>query len=350
MLSLTDTILKSVSAFADATPKTNYTDVRTALVSYRDYFRNLLAERAPAPVDLRPRADALVDHLNESLGDYESRLAARPGYGDYAVAFKLALRFVNKYNTKRREMLPALAERVAALPREAVPAADPTAPAPTASEQTYKPTLPAKAPVTAPRRFSRSVFPPKRSLHEVAARAKASVPRQREVYPLRISLVGSEPEIWRRYLVPATTELADLHRLIQRAMDWNGEKLHRFKIGYDYFGPAGPDDNMDRRELYDGKTLADVFADNYNKLTYTYDFAAGWDHLVQIEPAQPFDESVAYPVCTGGERAAPPDDAGGIKRYNYLVEAFHDPRSEDHELAREILGPGWEADLFVPGA
>ena len=45
---------------------------------------------------------------------------------------------------------------------------------------------------------------------------------------LRISLCGTDPEVWREVLVPGKYTLEDLHRLIQAVMPWDGSHLHRF--------------------------------------------------------------------------------------------------------------------------
>jgi hypothetical protein len=51
------------------------------------------------------------------------------------------------------------------------------------------------------------------------------------VLQLRIELVDShDPLVWRRLLVPATSTLADLHAVIQAAMDWHDAHLHQFRI------------------------------------------------------------------------------------------------------------------------
>lgn len=38
-----------------------------------------------------------------------------------------------------------------------------------------------------------------------------------------------------------------------------------------------------------------------------------------------------YPLCTGGARAAPPDDVGGPPGYEEFLAAIKDPKHEDHE-------------------
>lgn len=48
---------------------------------------------------------------------------------------------------------------------------------------------------------------------------------------LRIELLGIEPQIWRRIVVPNSLTLLELHAVIQGAMGWQDYHLHMFEIG-----------------------------------------------------------------------------------------------------------------------
>ena len=71
---------------------------------------------------------------------------------------------------------------------------------------------------------------------------------------------------------------------------------------------------------------------------YTYDFGDDWDHDILVENMLDHHETGAYPRCTGGRRAAPPDDAGGICGYAELVEVLNDPADREHTDRLEWLG------------
>ena len=49
-----------------------------------------------------------------------------------------------------------------------------------------------------------------------------------EVFQLKISLLGSDPEIWRTIQISSAATLSRLHKAIQSAFDWEDSHLHEF--------------------------------------------------------------------------------------------------------------------------
>ncbi len=69
-------------------------------------------------------------------------------------------------------------------------------------------------------------------------------------YLLKVKLLDIEPEIWRRFVVPASITLDRLHDVIQIVMGWTDSHLHEFTIGKKRYTeyPQGRDDlNSDKR-------------------------------------------------------------------------------------------------------
>ena len=96
-------------------------------------------------------------------------------------------------------------------------------------------------------------------------------------------------------------------------------------------------------------TLEQVAAQAADKIRYTYDFGDDWVHEIVVEKILDRDPVLDYPCCTGGRRAAPPDDCGGIWGYDELVEVLADPDHPEHKERLEWLGLD-DASQFDPAA
>jgi len=158
------------------------------------------------------------------------------------------------------------------------------------------------------------------------------------VYRLRVVLSGISPMIWRQLEVPATLTLAQLHEVLQASFAWSGEHLHRFTVhGREY----GSGDLW----LADPCTvgLADLGLRVRERFTYAYDFFSAlmcWHHGIRVTAITAPDPRRRYPWCSGGARAAPPQDCGGPDAFMALRQE-HDPWTTTlrmAELARVLLG------------
>jgi hypothetical protein len=176
---------------------------------------------------------------------------------------------------------------------------------------------------------------------------KSTVPS--EVFQLKITLLGTMPPIWRRLLVPSNLTLAQLHDVLQAAMGWEDCHMHEFCAGYRHFGKPDPEDQPmgmppveNERRVHLSNVLGRVGA----KVTYTYDFGDSWEHGVVLEKRLPTDPRTAYPVCTGGERACPPEDCGGIGGFYDLLDALGDPTHEQHDELQDWIGDNYDPTVF----
>lgn len=183
------------------------------------------------------------------------------------------------------------------------------------------------------------------------APAKLPVKRKKSagpapIYQVKVGLRGAKPPIWRRLLVPADVSLARLHGVIQAAFGWEDSHLHVFETPYGEFGRA--DRELGHRAEAP-VTLEQVAPQAGDKIRYTYDFGDDWVHEIVVEKVLDRDPALTYPRCTGGRRAAPPDDCGGIWGYEELVEILADPQHPEHEERMEWLGLD-DASQFDPAA
>jgi hypothetical protein len=183
--------------------------------------------------------------------------------------------------------------------------------------------------------------------------APAKLPAKRKksdgpapVYQIKVGLQGARPPIWRRLLVPADVSLAGLHDVIQAAFGWHGGHMHVFETPFGDFGRA--DRELGHRAEAP-VTLEQVTAQAKDKIRYTYDFGDDWAHEIVVEKILDRDPALTYPRCTGGRRAAPPDDCGGIWGYQELVEVLADPNHPEHEERLDWLELN-DASQFDPAA
>lgn len=168
-------------------------------------------------------------------------------------------------------------------------------------------------------------------------------PPSPEIYQIKVTLLGTEPPIWRRLLVPAHLTLSQLHDVLQAALGWDDGHMHEFSMGKERFGPPNPQDMetfMGMPPVIDERTvpLSTVLVRIGGKLKYTYDFGDEWEHGIVLEKRLPADPNLTYPLCTEGRRACPPEDCGGIYGYYDLVEAIGDPDHERHEEMLDWIG------------
>jgi hypothetical protein len=57
---------------------------------------------------------------------------------------------------------------------------------------------------------------------------------------------------------------------------------------------------------------------------------------------------VAYPRCTAGKRACPPEDCGGVWGYADFLAAITDPEHPEHDELLEWAGGEFDPELFDP--
>src|SRR5207244_1288503 len=129
--------------------------------------------------------------------------------------------------------------------------------------------------------------------------------------------VPSKPAARHADEVDRSVGLTALQMLVQVAFGWDNSNLHVFETLYGRFGTV--DAELGRRA--EGPVTLEQVAPTVNsKLRYTYDFGDDWDHDIRIEKVLDRDDTATYPRCTGGRRAAPPEDCGGVWGYADLLE------------------------------
>jgi hypothetical protein len=170
-----------------------------------------------------------------------------------------------------------------------------------------------------------------------------SIPVAERLYQFKITLLESNPPIWRRIQVKNCT-LDKLHEHIQTAMGWTNSHLHQFKINGELYGdPELLDDGFEDFDCVDSTItkISEIVPKEGKRFAfvYEYDFGDGWDHEILFEGCLRAEKGGRYPRCVEGERCCPPEDVGGVWGYSEFLEALADPKHEQHDEFVEWAGP-----------
>lgn len=168
------------------------------------------------------------------------------------------------------------------------------------------------------------------------------------IYRLKVTLRGSRPPIWRRFLVPSAISLKRLHDALQAVMGWTDSHLHQFEAGGVRYGTSDPEYGL-RRVSEARTTLDQVLRHPKDRLVYEYDFGDSWEHSVVLEAVLPPEPQAVYPVIEAGRRACPPEDVGGIPGYEGFLEAIADPDHPEHRDLLEWIGGDFDPEGFSVG-
>lgn len=280
-------------------------DVRAA---YESYHRHFTRGEDDPPVSHDPAVDDLLLSLWDVIVDRE--LAGTDAdVTDLDQHYRYV--FTNLLSPTTQE-LQHVADRVDTIPEDEMPLA--VATSPVVDTEDPAPVLP----------------PEIQQADMVARKEEEPLP----IYQLKISLDGSQPEIWRRVLVPSHITLVNLHHVIQSAMGWSESHMYQFYPQQDRpIARTG------------GAQLSDLLVNEGEICGYEYDFGDSWYHNVELERKLPADPNRQYPVCTGGQRACPPEDIGGIPGYGRMLDILKDPSQPEYEDMA-----GWLTQDFNPAA
>jgi hypothetical protein len=219
---------------------------------------------------------------------------------------------------------------------------------------------------------------------------------QQQMLQLKVSLQGIAPPIWRRFVVPRSMTLRELHNVLQILFGWTESHLYEFVITvngkkqhisceegeepYDVFLGSEDDDEDDdwdeddddwdeeEDEEEDGDNLSRCYRNNINseedggddeededdddfseidrdlsfltrkgmKFTYMYDFGDSWFHEIVVESVNYKYSGKQQAVVLDGARNAPLEDSGGVGGYYEIIASLKDPKNADREYLEWI--------------
>jgi hypothetical protein len=172
-----------------------------------------------------------------------------------------------------------------------------------------------------------------------------------DIIQLRVSLVDSNPLIWRQLLVSKDTTFFELHHIIQISMGWKNYHLFEFNLEGYRIGEIYEDfrlEGMGRDEVVDSRniSLKDIVTHQNETFKYEYDFGDGWDHLITVENFQEKDDNLKYPICIDGQMNCPPDDSGGIHGFYNSMEILKDKKHPEYKENKVWFGRSYDMEKF----
>jgi hypothetical protein len=174
-------------------------------------------------------------------------------------------------------------------------------------------------------------------------------PSAATVYQFKVTLSGSKPPIWRRIQTEDCT-VADLHHHIQAAMGWHDSHLHEFNIDGERYAATSPfamsPADVDAIDASTIKLSQLIDRRKNFRCQYIYDFGDSWEHQIELEDVCAAEARAKYPRCTGGARACPPEDCGGIWGFYDFVAAITDRKHPEHRELKEWYGGSFKPDEF----
>jgi hypothetical protein len=177
-------------------------------------------------------------------------------------------------------------------------------------------------------------------------------------FDLRISIDGTEPEIWRRLILPETITIPQFHEAIQCAFGWQDRHLYGIR-SVDRRGQSrvivGPDDAAEDIDAEPASGVAlsellDAAGTGPALFEYEYDFGDSWTHTVElVGQAQVPEGTIA---CVEGASRGPVEDSGGPGGFRRLAGILSDEEHPEFYEAAEWFAnvTGERAGAFDAGA
>lgn len=164
-------------------------------------------------------------------------------------------------------------------------------------------------------------------------------------YRITAELNGSQPRIWRTIEMRSDLGLDLVHQVLQGAFNWTDSHLFRFAIGGKPFGQDSQlfitPTEFEEGEV-EGIPVEEVRLDQTmhepgDVLHYVYDYGDNWDLTLRLDAVSPVDPRMSVARCVDGQRAAPPENCGGLRTEQDLSEVLMDPGHLDLQAVNAHL-------------
>lgn len=163
------------------------------------------------------------------------------------------------------------------------------------------------------------------------------------MYQLKVTIDGITPPIWRTIQVPESYSLNQLHHIIQIAMGWTNSHLYMFGDYENKIGDPILWEDGETPTLWDKRVkISEVLQNVGDELKYEYDMGDWWKHTIVLEKIEDGDSKTVK--CIAGERAAPPEDCGGVHGYQELIHHRFFPEKDGFIELLEWLGDEYDPE------
>ena len=171
------------------------------------------------------------------------------------------------------------------------------------------------------------------------------------VFILKVELLDSEPLIWRRIHIDGRARLNAFHHVLQATMGWTDSHLHEFTIREKrYAKPDEEDQFLEIKTFDESKFRLNQLLETGDVFEYLYDYGDSWQHRISVESILDIendDDNAGLVWIEAGQRACPPEDAGGMGGYQDSLATLKDrPNSEAAKEMREWAGLDFDPERF----
>ena len=185
---------------------------------------------------------------------------------------------------------------------------------------------------------------------------------------IKIELIGSDPLIWRRVIMPAEATFNRLHDIIQNVTNFKSgypnEPYHLFEFNLGDLIVTNDEEAYDEhhnykknKSMYEERLKSmpeellqfeipyqeklkiavrkpttlkiDEYLEKNKEVKYNYDFGDGWEFIVKLEDILD-DYYFGFPTLLDGAEIAPPEDIGGIHGFYEFLKIYRDNKHPEH--------------------
>ncbi len=146
-------------------------------------------------------------------------------------------------------------------------------------------------------------------------------------YRLRAELQGTAPPVWRLLETTSHLTLDAVHAVLQAAFGFTDRHLHIFAVGPSVHAPTsslylcpwdsaeGELEGVDERDV----RLDELLTEPGEQLLYEYDYGDSWQLTITLDAVGERSGDEPKARLLGGERAGPPENCGGVGRFEQMI-------------------------------